>query len=225
VGVTQNVRINLLKGGAVVGAIANSLPPQSSPFLWTAGKLADGTMVQPGTDYRVRIRAIESSEVDESDGVFSLATQALPPPPPPVLLKLEKPNGGNSLLLHHETEIAWKSIAPASVGKVRLQLMKEGCCTIGILGEDLPATGTFAWKAGEYPGHTAPAGKYRIRVSSMTDPKIYDESDAVLRPEIRFSALASKGQPMKFLAGRNRARCVIRHSPAATRFLAISAPP
>jgi len=199
VGVVQNVRINLLKGGTVVGSIANSLPPGSSPFLWTAGRLADGTTVQAGSDYKVRVRAIESSEVDDSDGLFSLVDLA-PPPPPPTALQLKKPNGGNALLLHKETEVAWKSIAPAMVGKVRLQLMKEGCCTIGILAENLPATGTFAWKAGEYPGNTAPAGKYRIRVSSMDDPKIYDESDAAFELN-SFTGLASKAQPMKFLQG------------------------
>lgn len=199
-GVSQNVRINLLKGGTVVGTIAASLPPGSSPFLWTAGKLADGTTVQAGGDYRVRIRAIESSEFDESDGLFSLVNLAPPPPPPPAALQLKKPNGGNTLTLHQETEIAWKSIAPASIGKVRLQLMKEGCCTIGILAEDLPATGTFAWKAGEYPGNTAPAGKYRIRVSSMADPKIYDESDDPFDLK-SLASLMPKGQPVKFLTG------------------------
>ncbi len=199
-GVSQNVRINLLKGGAVVGTIAAGLPPGSSPFLWTAGKLADGTTVQAGSDYKVRVRAIDSSEVDESDGLFSLVNPAPPPSPPPPALQLKKPNGGSALLLHHETEIAWKSSAPAAVGKVRLQLMKEGCCTIGILEENLPSTGTFAWKAGEYPGNTAPTGKYRIRVSSMADPKIYDESDAAFELK-SLTALASKAEQMKFLQG------------------------
>jgi len=186
--VTQNIRINLLKGGVVVGTIANSIPANNSPFLWTAGKLADGTMVQPGADYRVRIRAIESSEVDESDGMFAIVAPAPPPPPPPpppVLLKLKWPNGGENLVLHRDYAISWESIAPDTVGKVQLDLMiykkETEQWMIGVIADNLPATGSYTWKAGEYPGQTAGAGQYRIRVRSMTSNDHADSSDAPFR--------------------------------------------
>ena len=88
---------------------------------------------------------------------------------------MESPNGGESWRLHSEHEITWSSQFMS--GKVRLQLMREGCCTVGIIGENLSAAGSLSWKAGEFPGYAAPAGKYRIRVSSMTNPDIFDESD------------------------------------------------
>lgn len=188
-GVSENVRISLLMSGKLVGTIADNLPPGSSPFLWTAGKLADGTMVPAGSDYKVRVHVSKSNELtkssdlskssdsDESDGPFSLVNLTHLPPLPLPELQLLKPTGGETLWLHQETEIAWKWPAHPA-GKVRLQLMRVGYGTIGILADDLPATGTFTWKAGEYPGNTAPAGKYLIRVSSMTDVKIYSESSA-----------------------------------------------
>ncbi len=179
VDVTQNVRVNLVRDGAVVGTIAASLPPGSSPFLWTAGKLADGTMASPGCGYQVRVRAIGSSEVDESDAIFSLVTPTPPPPPPPPpvrALTVVSPNGGESWARGSGKTISW-SAANLS-GKVQLQLYRHPCCFLGVIAENLPASGTYSWKVGEYPGNTAPYGEYNIRVSYMADPGIADMSDA-----------------------------------------------
>ena len=177
VGVTQNIRVNLVKDGAVVGTIAASLPPGSSPFLWTAGQLADGTMVQLGAGYKVRIRAIESSEADESDGVFSLV--APPPPPSAVTLTLGSPNGGESWVLGAEHAIRWSSTN--LTGKVQLMLVRYNDRTLGVIADNLPVTGSITWKAGEYPGNTAPVGQYLISVYSMSDTKIFDTSDNPFR--------------------------------------------
>lgn len=205
VGVSGNIKLVLFRNNSKIGRIAADLPVGSSPYLWKAGQY-EGGMAVAGEGYKILVSTMDN-EIDDFGDPFALKTgsppcQSPPPPPPPpqAALQLEKPNGGESFVLHHDCTIAWKSIVPTPVGKVRLQLMREGCCTIGILAENLPATGTFAWKAGEYPGNTAPAGKYRIRVSSMADPKIYDESDAAFDLK-SLTALAPKIQKMKVLKG------------------------
>jgi hypothetical protein len=173
-GVTAHVKIQLIRpGGGLVGPLAGDLPPGSSPFAWTVAAPA-----VVGDQYRIRVHAKDGSADGESAIFTVVQGQTLPPPPPPVMLQLEAPNGGESFLLHHDCTISWKSIAPATVGKVELQLVRFNCCTIGVIKDNLPATGSFIWKAGEYPGNLAPAGQYLIRVRSMNDVKIFDESDA-----------------------------------------------
>jgi hypothetical protein len=121
---------------------------------------------------------------DYSDAPFSLKTSAppcqppLPPPPPPILLRLESPNGGENLSLDHNYSISWKSFAPATVGNVQLELVRYQGAMLGVIKDSLPSTGSFTWKAGEYPGNTAPIGQYLIRVRSMADPTIFDASDS-----------------------------------------------
>jgi len=69
--VTQNVALVLLQNGDRVGIIAGSLAPGSSPFKWTVGRLSTGT-AGPGGGFTVRVRTLDSSLRDESDGPFTI---------------------------------------------------------------------------------------------------------------------------------------------------------
>jgi hypothetical protein len=180
VGVTEKIKLVLFRNDVRVASIAENLDPSGSPFLWKVGQHSGGT-APAGGGYKIRIRTMSGGTGDFSDAPFALKTGSppcLPPPPAPVLLRLESPNGDEKYTLHHEYTISWKSTAPASVGKVQLQLHRHPCCFVGVIRENLPPTGSFTWKAGEYSGNTAPAGKYEIRVCSMSDDKIFDMSDA-----------------------------------------------
>ena len=98
------------------------------------------------------------------------------PNPGPILLNLISPMNGAKWKLGHEHKIKWTSTN--LTGKVRLELVRDKGPMLGIIAEYLPASGSYQWtKAGEYIGHTAQQGKYRIRVRSMTKFQFFDEGD------------------------------------------------
>ena len=98
------------------------------------------------------------------------------PEPGPIQLNLISPMNDAKWKLGHEHKIKWTSTNLA--GKVRLELVRDKGPMLGIIAENLPANGSYQWtKAGEYIGHTAKQGKYRIRVRSMTEFQCFDEGD------------------------------------------------
>lgn len=222
--VGASVRIRLLRNGTAVGAIASSVAAGSSPFLWKVGRLASGAMVEPGQGYTVKILAIDGDEVAESAAPFAIVENPpSPPPPPPVMLRLEAPNGGESFFLHHDCTVSWKSISPAQVGSVRLELLNSGGALLGTVKDGLPATGTWTWKAGEYGGATASAGQYRLRVRSQADGAIRDDSDALF--ELRsIATLAAKAKPM-LMAKRKTVAGVYQNFPCHDTFPDKISPP
>jgi hypothetical protein len=183
VGVNEKIKLVLFLNDVRIANIAENLDPAASPFLWKVGQYIGGNAAA-ANGYKVRVRTMSNSLDDYSDAPFSLKTSAppcqqpLPPPPPPFLLRLESPNGGENLSLSHDYSISWKSVAPATVGSVQLELVRYQGAMLGVIKGSLPATGSWTWKAGEYPGNTAPSGKYLIRVRSLADPAIFDESDS-----------------------------------------------
>ncbi len=183
VGVNEKIKLVLFQNNTKIASIAENLDAGGSPYLWKVGTYIGGTAAA-GSGYKVRVRTMSNGIDDYSDASFSLKTSAppcqppLPPPPPPVLLKVESPNGGENLSLNHDYSISWKSFAPAAVGSVQLELVRYQGAMLGVIKGNLPASGSWTWKAGEYPGNTAPSGKYLIRVRSLADPAIFDESDS-----------------------------------------------
>ena len=80
-GLSGNVRINLItRGGALVGTISGSIPAVPGSHAWRVGTLTSGT-VTVGSDYRIRIRAIGSDTVGESE-IFHIGLRAGHPEPP-----------------------------------------------------------------------------------------------------------------------------------------------
>ena len=178
-GVTEKVKLVLFKDGVKVASIAENLEPGGSPYLWKVGQYMGGTAAVGG-GYKVRVRTMSNTLDDFSDAFFSLKEctsplQQLPHNMPGPTLKLESPNGGENWRLGSDQVISWSG--KFMTGKVQLQLYRHPCCAVGVIAEDLPATGTFTWKAGKYLGNTAPAGQYNIRVISMANHEIVDMSD------------------------------------------------
>ena len=157
-----------------------------SPFLWTVGKYIGGTTVGRGGD-KVRIRAMSDGSDDYSDAVFTLETSAPPcrRPRPPVLLELRKAQWRGESVLHRETHDFLEIDRSRTVGKVQLDLMiykrETQQWMIGVIEDNLPATGSYRGKRENTRGHTAGAGQYRIRVRSMTSNDYSDSSDAPFR--------------------------------------------
>ncbi|MFH2108062.1 MAG: hypothetical protein ABII93_05275 [Chrysiogenia bacterium] len=172
--VNSNVKILLRRpGGALVGTIVNNLPVSPGLYSWTVAAPA-----VVGENYKIHVRATDGS-AEGASAVFTVKAAAPPPPPPPpsCTLKLDSPNGGESWVRGSEQTISWTSTNLD--GKVRLELVRYQGPMLGIIAENLPASGSYQWKkAGEYSGNTAPPGKYLIRVRSMAKFECFDEGDA-----------------------------------------------
>ena len=183
--VTSNVKILLRKpGGALIGTIANNLPVSPGLYSWVVAAPA-----VVGESYKIHVRATDGS-TEGASAVFTVKDPVAPPPPPPPpssTLTIVSPNGGESWGRGTEHAISWTSTN--LTGKVYLQLVRYNDRTLGTIKDNLPAAGSITWKAGEYPGNTAPVGKYVIRVRSMVDFKIFDESDAPFNLNLKFTQL------------------------------------
>jgi len=178
VGINEKIKLVLFRNNDNIGIIAKDLDPGSSPYLWTVGQHDNGT-APAGEGYKIRIRTMSNGTDDFSDSSFWLKTESPPCPslPPPAgTVKLVSPGGGESWVLGSEHAINWTSTNLA--GKVQLELVRYQDRTLGVIKDNLPASGSHTWKAGEYPGNTAPAGKYLVRVRSMDKHAIFDESDS-----------------------------------------------
>ncbi|MCJ7525950.1 MAG: hypothetical protein MUP71_12130 [Candidatus Aminicenantes bacterium] len=181
VNITAKIKLVLFRNNSKIGKIAVDLDANASPYNWQVGWY-DGGMAPAGGGYKILISTVDNEVDDFSDAPFALKTESPPcsspppPPPPSSTLTIVSPNGGESWGRGSEHTISWTSTN--LTGKVYLQLVRYNDRTLGTIKENLPASGSITWKAGEYPGNTAPAGKYVIRVRSMADFKIFDESDA-----------------------------------------------
>jgi hypothetical protein len=80
--VPVNVKLQLIKpGGAIFGVIATNLASTSSPYPWTIGQTASG--VAPAGSYKIRVIALDGSEQDTCDGLFTISEDTTPPDTPP----------------------------------------------------------------------------------------------------------------------------------------------
>ncbi len=192
VDVSQNVRINLVRGSEVVGTIASNLPSGNGYFLWDVGQLADGT-APAGGNYFIRVRVIDSSEVDQSDGPFSIAPTPLPKGKLPASLRVEQPNGGENWRLGSEQTIRWSS--RFLKGKVHLQLYRHNGAGVGTIADNLPASGSYAWKAGEILSSMTVAGQYKIRAVAMDNHTVNDMSDGPFELQPRLADVVGPVDP------------------------------
>jgi len=75
-GPNYTVDIVLLRNGAVRGDVARHVLARSGAFSWTAGRLANGTLVQPGPGYQIKVKHSSGVLSDISDGSFEILPQA-----------------------------------------------------------------------------------------------------------------------------------------------------
>ncbi len=148
-------------------------------FAWTIP-----SSVPPG-QYTVRVRTLDvEEEVFGDSGTFDIAPALPPPPPPPPSsLTILEPNGGSDqvFLLRSDRTIRWNWVMVS--GKVRLELVTDTGQLQGIIADNLNASdGSHPWKAGRYGSDLyAPPGLYRVRVRSLSDPTVSDQSDQTFR--------------------------------------------
>lgn len=189
--VSQNVRINLVRGSEVVGTIVSGLAPNSGYYQWTVGQLTDGT-APAGGNYFIRVRAIDSTESDQSDGPFSISVAHLPEGQIRPTLKVEAPNGGESWRLGSDQVISWSGKFLS--GKVMLQLYHAAGAPAGLIADDQPASGSFSWKAGKLSSGYVADGSYKVRVVAKDNYTVNDMSDGPITLTPSLADVAKPGR-------------------------------
>jgi len=157
--VTGNLRIYVYKGGSYDSTISNATY-NDGIYSWTvpAGLTA-------ATDYKIKIESIDDSSVyDESDANFTISA--------PVSITVTAPNGSESWDLDSTESITWSDIG--LTGNVKIELYKDGSLD-STLASDTANTGSYSWAI---PDSLTAAVDYKIRITSLVDGTVYDESDA-----------------------------------------------
>jgi hypothetical protein len=173
-GVTGNVRILLFKGAASVGIIRDNVPVTAGSYDWAVGTYQGGTAV-PGTDYKVRIRKMQTEILDASNREFTISPAVVTPPPvtppPSGSITVSNPNGGETWLLKvlgvNSATVAWTSSNVS--GTVTLILKKAGSA---VRSQTFTNTGSALFS---FAG-MAEGADYRMRVENA-DNSVSDESD------------------------------------------------
>ncbi len=89
--VSQNWKLELMKGSTVVGTIANNVSGSSKS--WVVGQYAGGNAT-PGADYKIRVSHVTQTQINQNSGVFSIifspiAQKVKAPTQPPILQKTD----------------------------------------------------------------------------------------------------------------------------------------
>jgi hypothetical protein len=165
---SENVKLELLKGSAVVSTIAASAP-SSGTYDWAVP--ADLAL---GTDYRVKISSVTTSAVcDTSDSNFSVLEKST--------LQVTSPNGGEFIEKGKAFPITWNSTV---VGNLKIDLYKDKMPETTLVAA-VSGTGPFSWTV---PA-TIPTGySYSVRITSVANPLVFDESDSfftIVNPTVK----------------------------------------
>jgi len=167
-GVTGNVRILLYKGAVNLGIIRDDVPVTARSIDWVVGAYQGGTAV-PGTDYKVRIRKMQTEILDVSNREFTISPAVVTPPPTPAgSITVTNPNGGETWWTGDTAyEVRWT--ASNIAGNVTIKLKKGG---VAVKSWSAANSGSSYWMCTGIADGT----DYRVRVESG-DGVVFDESD------------------------------------------------
>ncbi|MHC1707256.1 MAG: Ser-Thr-rich GPI-anchored membrane family protein [Bacteroidales bacterium] len=156
--ISNNVKIELLKNGALSHVIAYSVP-SNGVYLWNVSQ-----SILTGNDYAIKISSVTNlSVMDESDNLFTIGN--------PNALTLVTPNGGDSLMPGVQTEINWNCQISANV---KIELYKQDVLD-RVISPSTSCDGLFTWLV---PASITPDNTYRIKISSVNDASVFDWSDS-----------------------------------------------
>tara|TARA_B100000745_G_scaffold249676_2_gene171744 strand:+ start:2200 stop:8475 length:6276 start_codon:yes stop_codon:yes gene_type:complete len=157
--VTGNVKIELYKGGSLDSTLTSDTANDDS-YSW-----AISSGLTAGADYKIRITSLADASVsDESNIAFTLSE--------PSTITVTSPDGGEDWTTGTTQSITWSSVN--LTGNVKIQLYKGGSLDF-TLTSDTANTGTYSWAIAS---GLAGATDYKIRITSLADGTVYDESDA-----------------------------------------------
>jgi YD repeat-containing protein len=160
------VKIELLKGGAVLSTIIESVPVGKDgrgSYPWSIPSGQAG-----GSDYQVRITSTTNSACsDTSDNGFTIL---------PVSLTLFCPNGGDQWQTGASYNITW-SYSGNPGAAVKIELLKGGVVTKTLAASFPVGTNGVGFYSWAIPVGQAAGMDYRVRVTSTADSSCTDTSD------------------------------------------------
>ncbi|HBC87923.1 MAG TPA: hypothetical protein DCZ94_13295 [Lentisphaeria bacterium] len=159
-GIEGKVQIELMKGGVSNLMIAESTDNDGA-FSWKV-PLAQTV----ASDYKVKISSIDMPAFsDQSNANFSVS-EGIPQ------ITITAPNGGESIYRSEKITVKWTSTC--ITGNIKVELLKGGAA-FAVLAESIPNTYKYDWIINtSQNGHD-----FMIKVSSVSQPAISDQSDAV----------------------------------------------
>jgi hypothetical protein len=155
---TGNVEIQLFKADVFHSSISSGTPsdgqhPWNPPASTTSGD-----------DYRIKILSVDDGNVfDLSDANFTIINNNF---------KVITPNGGENWLANTSQDITWTTDIS---GNVKIDLYKGGVFDSQIIASIPESNNLYSWAI---PGSTATGSDYKIRITSIDNPVLFDESDA-----------------------------------------------
>jgi hypothetical protein len=166
--VSGNVRIDLFKWSDLNNLLTfietlSSDESNDGSYNWTISSELDA-----GTDYLVHIRSLNSIGIyDYTDAYFTLSTTPTTP-----TITVTSPNGGEDWELGSAQDITWSSVNVS--GNVKIELYKAGSVE-ETLSSDESNDGSYSWTISS---ELDAGSDYKIKISSLDNLNIYDESDA-----------------------------------------------
>ena len=116
----------------------------------------------PGSDYKIKISSVVDPEVfDFSDNNFTIVGFSM---------MVLSPNGGEAWLVGSRQTIAWNDDFP---GNASIDLFKSDTLYT-IIEFSTGSDGSYNW---DIPDSTTPGSDYKIKISSVDDPGVFDFSD------------------------------------------------
>jgi hypothetical protein len=153
---TGNVEIQLFKAGVFNSSITGSTPSDGS-HTWNIP-----TAIVAGNDYTVKILSVDDGNVfDVSDANFTILNNDL---------TVVTPNGGESWLTGTTQEITWTDDIS---GNVKIDLYKNEVFNSTIVSSTA-SDNSYDWNI---PGGTITGSDYKVRITSVDDPVLFDVSN------------------------------------------------
>lgn len=166
-GVTGLIRIKLCKGNNLTEVL--TIYTLYLEYYDSVHWVVPDTM-EVGDDYRIKIESVDDPNiVDYSDQCFTIP--ALPPPS----ITVTEPNGGENWYMGSSQYIELSTVFITGYNKVELYKENESNPVLTIASSVSANAWHIYWTI---PLDLEPGTGYKIRVSNLTNPELWDESDA-----------------------------------------------
>ena len=167
---TGNVKLELYKAGSLDSEIAASVAIDGSPYSW-----AIPSVQTRGIDYRVRITSLADGSIwDESNGDFTITAPQI---------TVTSPDGGETWQRGTNHDITWSY--QDLTGNIKLELYKAGSLDSEIAASVAIDSSPYSWAI---PSVQTGGIDYRVRITSLADGSIWDESDGdftIIAPQLK----------------------------------------
>ncbi|MEE9119193.1 MAG: Ser-Thr-rich GPI-anchored membrane family protein, partial [Calditrichia bacterium] len=154
-----SVKIELYQGGQDPGdlhSVLTSSTPSNGSFLWNVT-----TDVVPADDYQIKITSnLDNNVFDFSDTTFTFIKE----------ITVLSPNGGEAWLVGSTQTIGWTDNITE---RVAIDLFKSDTLYT-IIEFSTTSDGSYNWII---PDSTTPGSDYKIKITSVDDPDVFDFSD------------------------------------------------